>query len=402
MQRFIITCLLSAFICFNADAQVIEKGSWMMQGQGYFDRELKIPSSPFFNLSSQSEISYSAGLFLTSKLLTQLEVNLQTNTYRNNTGKSMNVFFRPTLRLSYYLNSDQPTPIKYFFTASIGLSAYFFSGINFSNSNPIGVKFDFGPGVDYLLNYNIVFSTQFIYRCDPLSNFGFSSTRNNLILVSSLKVLFNKAGRKTIQSEQFQTLAETGDFMIGGTGLSFNFGWGVASAFFVADDKISSFNFSITPRIGRFVSNRLVIGTGLTIRYFNQSYATTRRFVDVTGQLISMDEELETRQMILGFNPFARLYFNILNASKIRYFAEFNMDLLRSNLRSLQFGYQQSSTYTTTLNLMPGIDIMLSNRIALELALNGQLYSNSKVDGLSRKRTAIGLRLGFQYFLARA
>jgi outer membrane protein len=137
-------------------------------------------------------------------------------------------------------------------------------------------------------------------------------------------------------------------------------------------DKTSSFGFNISPRIGKFVSEKIAIGVGLDLSYNKQKEAR--------------DPERISRSSYIGFIPFLRYY--AVKVNKFSIYGQGNLGLSFSN-SSVKEGATTTDGPKISglgLNIFPALSYDLSDKFSLETTLNflklGYNYSTSKTGSI--------------------
>lgn len=164
---------------------------------------------------------------------------------------------------------------------------------------------------------------------------------------------------KRIISTGFMLLFATGLFaqiFVGGN-LSFNLTSGKIESGNISVDKPTETYFSLAPKAGYFLSDKLAVGASLRYTLQNEKTPGNPDVID--------------RTTTIGITPFARYYAFTLN--KFSLFAQGDLGFSYGVAKHKEGSVTTTGPKTTTIGLTayPGISYKLSNRIDLEAVIGG-------------------------------
>lgn len=296
--------------------------------------------SPNFALGGQLQVlgDYREGI---NKILLAPEIRY----YFNPQHKKANWFAGLGSRIEAYNNPDVSSSSGFQVVPSIGNNLSLGKGLTLENK--LSATFDGNDIDDFLKNPLLAFSSSFVYRSNPL------------------------------QQDDGQPLLPAirkGSWMFSGS-------WLRASYHNLS--SVRNLEFSLSPSLGYFVSDRFLVGADLAVNYGHLKTDFTLAEQDFTRSLFSA-----------SLSPYLR-YYSAKAENKVQPYFE-----LRGNLLYAENIQKGAGAGPSTINrsfsgsIGGGVDIFLSNNVALEAGLN-----------LSRdfqtEKTQVGLQLGLKYFLNR-
>jgi hypothetical protein len=158
------------------------------------------------------------------------------------------------------------------------------------------------------------------------------------------------------------TAIRTGNWLVGGSVGSTNFNF-----------ETETFNISLNPRAGYFISDRLAIGALVTLGLDAYNGGTNFQY---------------------GIGPFARYYFPEGGSPTNRWFGEANVGIAGS--------HREDSDEDNPVSLQLGVAAGYAHFITPSVALEGMLgytYSEADINSDTGGSSGIGLTLGFQVYL---
>ncbi|MDC3209740.1 porin family protein [Chitinophagales bacterium] len=166
---------------------------------------------------------------------------------------------------------------------------------------------------------------------------------------------------------------EKGNIFLNG---SLNFDIGSPSA------DVSNFNLGITPKVGYFVSDNIVVGLDLGFAMANSK--------DESGP-----DEVKTNGLSFGGGAFARYY--MMPADHFAMFFEggLNTSFGSSSVETAGNSVDGPSTFALNAGITPGMSIYVSKKIALEANYGflGYTTSSSEIGGVKTSQGNFGLNL---------
>jgi outer membrane protein len=151
-------------------------------------------------------------------------------------------------------------------------------------------------------------------------------------------------------------------------------------------NKVSNYSLDLSPRVGKFLSEKLAIGLALDI--------------SLSGNKSDVNSETLSRSSGIGINPFLRYY--AIKWNKISVFGQGNIGLAFSNSIVKSDGITTDGPKVTRifLSISPGLSYDISEKLSLETSLNilsfGYNYVITK-DGSTKDKTSnfnLGAGLG--------
>jgi hypothetical protein len=158
-----------------------------------------------------------------------------------------------------------------------------------------------------------------------------------------------------------------------------------------------TFNFSLAPRIGYFVHDRIAIGMGLGY-----------------GRTMNRSGENREQLTIYSGGPFARVYHMV--SERAGFFGQGSLGYSARQARQRTDGgdWRKSpvSSNEFSLNVFPGFTYFVHNKLGAELALGGLYYAVSntrntdqnttnRTSGLGFNISLSGITFGLNYFINR-
>jgi outer membrane protein len=121
-------------------------------------------------------------------------------------------------------------------------------------------------------------------------------------------------------------------------------------------DKTSSFGFSISPRVGKFLTEKVAVGLEVD---FNYNHSKTPGV-----------NEVISNSSTIGFSPFLRYY--VISFNKFSVFGQGNVGLSFSGSSTKTNGTSNDGPKITriSLNIAPGLAYDLSDKLSLETSLH--------------------------------
>jgi long-subunit fatty acid transport protein len=169
-----------------------------------------------------------------------------------------------------------------------------------------------------------------------------------------------------------------------GGGLGFNTAGGSVDDGSSTTDKPSTFNFNISPMVGKFASEKLAYGLALNF---------------VTGRTESAGTPVTINTSnTYGFTPFLRYY--AVKMNKFSVFGQANAGISFSNSKSKTGGVTIDGPKTSMLylNIYPALSYEISERLSLEAGINilnfGLNYTTVKTGNTTDKTTNFGFGAG--------
>ena len=152
----------------------------------------------------------------------------------------------------------------------------------------------------------------------------------------------------------------------------------------ITTDKPTTYNFNVSPKVGKFLYEKLAVGAALDISF--------------AGSKTPGNTEIISKTSTVGLVPFLRYYAIKLN--KFSVFGQGNLGLIFSNSTRKEGGVLTDEPKTTMLylNIFPGLAYDLSDKLSLETSLNFLsfgYYNTTTKNGSSRDKTSnFDLRAG--------
>lgn len=146
-------------------------------------------------------------------------------------------------------------------------------------------------------------------------------------------------------------------------------------------DKVTQTYFSLAPKAGIFLSERIAVGAQLEISIQNEKTPGNPEEIDRTNSM--------------GLTPFARYYAFSLN--KLSVFAQGNLGFLYAVVKHKVGSTTTTGPKTTTLGLtvFPGIAYKLTDRVDLEAVINGLNFNFNRQSVKNNNTTNITNSFGF-------
>ena len=156
---------------------------------------------------------------------------------------------------------------------------------------------------------------------------------------------------------------EKGNIFLNGS-LNFNTGSSSADVGGTSTDGPSSFNLGITPKVGYFISDKIVVGLDLGFMMNNTKDETT-------------GVEVKTNALGFGGGAFARYY--IVPADRFAMFFEAGVNTMfgSSTVETAGASVDGPSTFALNAGITPGMSIYVSEKIALEANYGFLGYTSS-------------------------
>lgn len=159
----------------------------------------------------------------------------------------------------------------------------------------------------------------------------------------------------------------------------------------------SAFSGSISPSVGYFVANNLVVGTGIPFSYSKNHYRNP-------------NGDVHNRNTSVGLSPFVQYYFG---TAKLKPYIGLSYSYQKSDQRTEQ-DYQtlKSAGFTSSVTPTVGVAYFINRSVALNAGLNYVLSrfrndtpaydaSGNPVDQPTYTSKYLSLDLGFQIFLGK-
>lgn len=296
--------------------------------------------SPNFAVGGQLQVlgDYSEGIH---KILLSPEIRY----YFNPRQKKVNWFAGLGSRIEAYHNPEVSSSSGFQLIPSIGNNVSLGKGLTLENK--LSVAFD-GNGIDdFFRDPLLEFSSSFVYVRNPLQQ---------------------------DDDQPMLSAVRKGSWMFSGSWLN-----GTYRNF----SSVRNLEFSFSPSLGYFISDRLLLGADLAINYGHLKTDFTLEEQNFTRSLFSA-----------SLSPYLR-YYTAKSENKVQPYFELRGNLLYTeNIQKGMGAGPSTINRSFTGSIGGGVDIFLSNNVALEVGLN-----------LSRdfqaERTQVGLQLGLKYFLNR-
>lgn len=175
-------------------------------------------------------------------------------------------------------------------------------------------------------------------------------------------------------------LTAEAQYFVGGS-LGFNYAGGKFDNGNTSIDKTSITTFSIAPRAGKFLSDKIAVGVQLGLM---------SRSEKTHGE----PEEID-RFLTYGFTPFGRYYAFRLN--KLSLFAQADFGLYFGSTKNILGSTTTKGPKTTTisLNAFPGIAYDLNEKISLEAVIGGFNFGISRSSEKINDNKDIDTNIGF-------
>jgi outer membrane protein len=150
--------------------------------------------------------------------------------------------------------------------------------------------------------------------------------------------------------------------------------------------KVSNYNFALSPKVGKFLSEKVAVGMALNISF--------------TGSTSGVNTETISKTSSIGGSPFLRYY--AIKWNKVSFFGQGNIGFAFSNSSVKTDGSTNDGPKATNfyLSIYPGISYDINDNLSLETSLNilsfGYNYIVTK-DGSTKDRASnfnIGAGLG--------
>ncbi|HDP76294.1 MAG TPA: hypothetical protein ENN49_10620 [Bacteroidales bacterium] len=161
--------------------------------------------------------------------------------------------------------------------------------------------------------------------------------------------------------------AATGVFaqiFVGGS-VGFNVTGGKTESGNTSTDKVTQTSFSLTPKAGIFLSEKLAVGTMLGFNLQSEKTPGTPEEID--------------RTITFGLTPFARYYAFSLN--KLTVFAQGNLGFSYGVEKNKVGSATTTGPKTTTIGIsaFPGISYKLTDKVELEAVISGINFTLNRV-----------------------
>jgi outer membrane protein len=150
--------------------------------------------------------------------------------------------------------------------------------------------------------------------------------------------------------------------------------------------KVSNYNFTLSPNVGKFLSEKVAIGLALNI--------------SLTGYISGVNTETISKSSSIGASPFLRYY--AIKWNKVSLFGQGNIGIDFSSSSVKTGGVTNDGPKDTRLyfSIYPGLSYDINDKLSLETSLNilsfGYYYITTK-DGSSKDKHSsfnIGAGLG--------
>jgi outer membrane protein len=121
-------------------------------------------------------------------------------------------------------------------------------------------------------------------------------------------------------------------------------------------DKNSTFNYNFSPKIGKFLTEKVAVGLSLNLAHARTKYPGTTEEIDKTNTI--------------GLSPFLRYYAIKLN--KFSIFGQGNIGFSHSKATYDVGGKTSDGAKTTEIyfNIVPGLSYDISDKFSLETSIN--------------------------------
>lgn len=149
-------------------------------------------------------------------------------------------------------------------------------------------------------------------------------------------------------------------------------------------EKTSNYSFDLSPEVGKFFSEKFVIGVALNMT--------------LSSNKMNVINETITKSSTIGGSPFLRYY--ALKWNKFSVFGQGNVGLRFSNSSIKTGGSKTDGPKTTRLyiDLYPGLSYDLSDRLSLETSLNflsfGYYYITTNYDSVKDNTSSFNIGAG--------
>ncbi len=164
---------------------------------------------------------------------------------------------------------------------------------------------------------------------------------------------------------------EKGNIFLNG---SLNFDLGSSSA------DVSTFNLGVTPKVGYFVTDKIVVGLDLGIAMNNSNDKVS---------------DIKTSGLAFGGGAFARYYVMPKDHFAMFFEGAVNTSFGSSSVETTGVSVDGPSTFSLNAGITPGISVYVSKKIALEANYGFLGYSSnsSELGGVKTSQGNFGLNL---------
>jgi hypothetical protein len=149
-------------------------------------------------------------------------------------------------------------------------------------------------------------------------------------------------------------------------------------------DKTSTFNLSLSPKVGKFLSEKVAAGVALNINFYQE-------------KIPGLTETI-TKTSTLGLSPFLRYYAVKLNKFSIFVQDKIGLSFSSSNTKVGSTSTDGPKTTAIYMTIVPGLAYDLSDKFSLETTLNflsaGYNYTSVKSGSNKDKTTTFNLGAG--------
>ncbi len=152
-------------------------------------------------------------------------------------------------------------------------------------------------------------------------------------------------------------------------------------------------NANLNPNVGYFISNNIVLGLGIPLRFLSSKSTGSSRIIGfVDGQQVEISRTVQSE---LGIAPLVRGY---IGGGKLRPFLQTQVALLRQMDKVLYQSIPESRSVRigAAISGGPGLAYFISENTSVEASLNA-VY-NDDIERLFPP-TSIGLYFGLQFYL---